>query len=300
MKYIKLFERYSLPDSIESISNELVEIISEKFDEWVMRKSLANWSNRVDFKPSRVFDDFPVNIVKCRLKFLVVKSYNKFTCSGFSSTFSDTESELKPEIVGDKVNIGIQISIFIPYNKKSFKIDEVKEMEDIILHELLHSYQSYKKKILGHKENPEEDIISNSYAGAIDTAYKHKVYTYLNVLYLTSNKSEMNAHLAQTWKKGGDYWLKWFNLLYNMSFEEFMMLSDGVDKEKFYKTFMNTYNSFEEGERQQKILNFKNYEDILKFFWDKFQRNKSYIRKKINKIKYSKHEEILKNNREQR
>ncbi len=291
MKYIKLFEKYSLPNSVEKLANFLTNYILIEFDKWISRKGLANWTDDLEIKVPFTDNDFPVNKIKLKLTFV---RGDEFSRSGYS-----TPTNIEKD---GSVDIDISIKLYIPFNKGSFNEEETKtNMDDAITHELLHSYQYYKIESKGIKQHHNNLALSHTILGIYGHYSSYSQFAYiLHTLYVVSSKDERAAFLSQLHTQKGTYWIEDFNRMYDMSFDEFISIfedgfkKDGsidIDEKLFYDTFISWYEYYIKEYKEpidKKLLKCKNFNELIKYLYDIFQREKRDMRNKINKIEYSK------------
>lgn len=301
MKYIKLFEKYSLPKSVDKLSNILMDELTRQLDRWVMRKSLANWTDDILVEVPYKDEDFPVRNIKLSLSIVLTDKFG-FNRSGTAYFYDNRYNNfVTPKINDDgTTDIGISIKIYVPFNKKSFSEKENREeMYDMIIHELLHVYQYYKiesKKLVKSKDNI---ALMKTIMELFKLYYDCKFSKYLYIFYIALSKDEKSAHLSQMHTKGGDYWVKNLNRMYNMSFDElktqFIFNFDDQTEEEsrkdFYNNFIESYEFYQkdyEDYTNKKFNNCKSFDDILSLLYNMFQHKKRDLKNKVNKILYSK------------
>ena len=125
LRFKQISEKYSLNNSVELLSKEVIDFILDKFDSWIMRKSLANYSEIHKYKPSFKSSDFPVVLFKIKTVF-VVESGPAMSKSGHLNSsgrayydFGSNRHKMSPVIRknGDIVS-SIEIKIYVPFNKR--------------------------------------------------------------------------------------------------------------------------------------------------------------------------------------
>lgn len=301
MRYIKLFEKYSLPNSVDFLSKEVIDFVYDRFSKWFSRKSLANYSEVHNYTPKFFSDDFPVKNIKINTIFIKSDKYGDFNTSGGSTTFDEEDGKIKSKILkSGNINIGIIVKIYVSNKINSINNDELfKDIENLIIHELLHSFQSYKVKSKNIIESKDFLAFSWSIVRLMELLWQCKeVVHFLTIVYISYSKYETDAYLSQLWSKNGRDWIDYLEYA-DISYDELTNIikdelkdSPGV-YDDLYKHFMNLYNKFCDeynvnvSQKNNKI-NFKSTEEFIKFLHNLISNKKDYLRKKIGKIKANK------------
>lgn len=298
MKYLKLFEKYSLPDVVESLSQEVTNFVCKNFDRWLSRKSLANYSEIHQFTPIQKTRDFPVSIIKVKTIYVLSDKYGDIVSAGRGFLFRDeNDKSYTPMSSTIKKNgsleIGIEIKVYVDRNKKSFSYDEIKESIDpIVVHELLHTYQFYKEKL--------KKIDSAQKTWALGLVIADFIYAYmdldnfcgfLRLAYILTDKYETSAYLSMLHSKEGDNWTNYLEYT-KMSYEDLLeiigdeLVEAGYTKEDVYESFMDRHNGYcKTIESKQDKINAKNFDELIYYLYEIVMYRKNNLIKKINKVK---------------
>ena len=304
MKYIKLFEKYSQPDSVRKLSEEILNFIKIEFDKWYFKKSLANYSNSYVIEPPFKEEDFPVTLIELGLSFIISDKW------GINREGRCWKTIIKRN--GD-LNMDIAVKMYIPKYKNSIDDDQIDiTLLDILMHEIQHAYRSYKlqkNKIKNNNHKDEKDRLYSHYILDIRNdieKYIHEIakksskntksvriklkndfdYNIINDFlisaYICSSKNEMSSYLSQMYANGGDFWVVDFLKISSISFEDIYKSFEPYSSIVYRNYNKNYENSWDP----------KDYEEISKSvirqFYDLIQKNKNYLYKKIMKIKYQK------------
>ena len=297
-----IFEKYSLPNVVENISNEIVKFCMPKYKWWKAdrirtksTRSRKNFCEILEMSPRTKTQDFNVN--KIRIKLVFVPSADYVGSSGYCFTFDKEEpprkfkgyKSLYPKETERGFEIGIEIRVFIP-NKIEIKQSDIKEeIRGVAVHELVHMYQSIK---LHEKEiNYEDYAATNTVLHTLDFLPSGKAREFLNLLYICLTRSETSAYLAQSHIKGGSDWheyLAWFK-----SRPEEKVIEDvrkDLSKHRISDdVLMETWLEGEaENESEYYFSNLETIDDILNWGYDVINKRKNYLSKKIGKIQYQK------------
>ena len=299
---MRIFEKYALSHSIETMSQEIVKFCMPKYKWWISErvksnnvKSRKNFCEIFEFSPRSKTEDFNINKIKLKLVFVPCLDY--IGGSGYCFTFDKeaTPKKLKgykalyPKETERGFEIGIEIRIFVPTNLK-VKLVEVKdEIHGVAVHELTHMYQSIK---LHKKEINYEDYSStNTVLHMLNFIPAGLANDFFTLIYICLTKSETSAYLAQSHTKMGTYWheyLTWFK-----SKPEERIIEDvknslselKISDEIFLETWVE---GEEENESEYYFSELTELDDILNWGYDVINRRKNYLTKKIGKIEYQK------------
>lgn len=265
MRILKFNERYSLPDSVQSISDELFNVI--------VRKSK---STTFDFIPKDRNNDFPVNKVKVKL---ILTQSKEFRFKGASHVFGSPNT-LRPKLHSNKmVDIGIEIEIKLPIGKS---ISDYKDtIQGLLYHEILHSFQSYKKELKGERHEPSS--LSFTIMELRNTLNLKTWTKFLKLVYITSSKEELDAGLSSTQVP---IWNSYYKNLYKEIYDNYTKdeLKRILIKELKDDTssFVKLYNKISSKYKSNKYIEFnKLFEDLYKLPL----LRKKYIERKLAKTK---------------
>lgn len=295
MKFLKSFnEKYSLPNAVESLSKVINKFTLDKFNWWWMRNGLANYSEHHVLKISEINPDFPVSKVNLQLEFVVSEKFG-LNRTGMSYTYFSTNKKMKPRIYKDgTTGIGISVKLYVPKDKKSYNEEELKDLiDDVITHELFHSFQAYKLESKGIKDVRGYDYkLSRILLHFIDLTFDFDFLGRLfNTAYVCASNEETLAHLSEIHTKEGAHWKKVFLEIYRKSFNQVL---NKVKREIKVSDYMKIVDHFNElldesfpGENHKK---FETFEEIIKFLYDIIDKKKEFIFRRIARANYSKGE----------
>jgi hypothetical protein len=279
--YIKTYEKYSLSDSVDELSREISEFVYDEFRKWFGRGGLANYSNIHEYFPKSYSEDFPVEKFKINTIFVVSDKYGGLNRIGYFHPFDD---EFDPSIMlpNGKLKICITLQINVSNKKRSIYPNEVRDMISLIsTHEITHAYQYYKHIRRG--KSPSVFEISSPLLEMSKIYFDFdNLYDFFNISYICSSKFEMDAFLSQSNINSGDNWvngLKIFNLpftnLLNLLKKDLSDVEEDIND--VYETFIELY---------EDNLGINNFDELIKYLYNMVQRNKKYLIRKSNKIKY--------------
>jgi hypothetical protein len=202
MRYIKTFEYYGFPSSLTPVADYVSNLIEGKFDWWLNRKGIANFSNEYHLNMNDVITldpDFPLQILTLKLSIVKDKLNSvsgnaaplrtKRMLSGF---------EFYGHIYRGKIYSMLEIKIHV--DTSAIEMDGIKKrIYQVVRHELHHLYKSYKTLIKGI--DPKKDLYLTIFTNSIlSLSFKYPkckwfedlIYTF----YLFVDKSEFDAQMA--------------------------------------------------------------------------------------------------------
>lgn len=285
LRFDQILEKYSLNNSVDELSQEVIEFILDKFDWWLNRKGLANYSEIHKFNPIGKYDDFPVDVVKVKTEFVVIKRGEHFGSMGRAYYGYKTKQKWSPTIRKDgTIMPSIAIKIFVPFNKKSFEREKNKKIiEHTVIHEITHCFQYYRDHLAGQKTKnipPTKKMIID-FLDIIErqTDY-YFLYNFLIQNYIISEDYEIHAYLSEIYSDTD--WVISFYKFYKMSYDEILKRIKGEIKNSVNteEIVLKAYNKCAKnnGVKEAKDLN-----EMVKFLYDNFSRKKEYVFKKVAK-----------------
>lgn len=270
-----LLERYSLPDSVLELSEEILYFILNKIKTWQNNK---NSTLKIDtsLTPSKIREGFPVNKVKLRIELVECSSWKGFSSKSF--TF-EASGPLKPKLYDNKmVDLGLEFKFFL--SKTTTNEEIIQNIEGNIYHEVLHSFQSFKKKEKGKSEKI--DNINNFINSIRRDWYKSpNLSSFLRLSYATSTRKELDAFLASMVSTHSKVrYLKIMEEVFSITKEDLKrkILSEINDIKSFIR-YVNKKASDSFYERR-----FKSFDDFFEFFYSNIIKRKKYLFRKISKI----------------
>lgn len=272
-----ILEKYSLPDSCYEVSDLIFKFITSKLELW-KKTSNQNFKINSQIIPDKVYQDFPINKIKIGLEFVSNPVWKGFKSK---SHHFGSAGLLKPKIYENgMLDIGLEFKIFLPKEITEEKLK--KYLIGNIYHEVLHSFQSFKKETKGIKE-----VISNevSFLNLIRkdwaTLQNPHLSAFIRFAYITSNRNELDAFLASMHSPfNKERALKEYHLLFDLPEDELKtkILNEVKDESTFVKSLNKSGRESFWKER------FSNFEDFFNHYWNRIQRRKDYLFKKISKI----------------
>ncbi len=190
-------EKMGYPDNIDFYVNEIYKYCIEEVNEYM--KFTGKWypyknSFTIKFDEYEKNKEFPVN--KIDIDFVI--SVKKRNDHGFvTAGFYPYESN---DIKENEVDINLNIELCIQKGMTSISLDKIKlELIKAIRHEMLHSYESYKKQVL---KNKPDNVWMNDYhmMNKDFTLGSDTLVDFLYLLYFVQ-AGERNAHIAQVFKE---------------------------------------------------------------------------------------------------
>jgi hypothetical protein len=324
-------EKAGYPDAIRPISNLIKHKIYERFNKWINRKGkFANFNEVIEIPYEEIkkwtdvlspeFRDYPVEFITLEFRINVKDTgepHEEHSGLAFHLTKkSDTSTWIYSETPGiyTAYKIHIQFEFRIPRYANSVNIDRMKtSIENVIDHEILHSYENSK--------NPKK-FVKNVEGWSTEGYYNffpefQIIYDFFWLIY-SSSSIEARARVAGFSSNEKPEETSWELLkrLKNFSAEETIddirenfdkqckdvMKMYGKDQEtvdyfekefqKLYKTFGNIFIKFyrsigrDVGAKiPSYMLKFKNKNiwEVLVWWEDEFKRRAEYLRRKFAK-----------------
>lgn len=282
LDFQSLLEKYSLNEAVDELSQEVIEFILDKFDWWLNRKGLANYSEIHHFKPKNKSLEFPVLEVKIKTVFVVVHN-EYFTKTGAAHYGYDDKDKMSPKIKKGGIVPSIEIKIYVPVNKKSFERDKNKKIiEDVVVHELTHSFQYYRDYLVGKLtklNSPFKNLIKEFSEIIYETDF-FTLYRLLAQNYIISDKYEISAYLSEIYTRTD--WVKSFYKLYKMSYDELFQKIQTEIKKSIYPED-EVVDVFNDCAKDNGMKEVKDLNELVKFLYDHFSSKKEFIFRKISK-----------------
>lgn len=303
----KIFEKYSLPKSVEDLSKEIVKFSMPKYRWWIKNANIRrgrgikmgrSFSEIFEMTPRVISNDFKISKVRLKLAFVPSRSDQSVEGSGYCFTFNKDYvapkksigyKTLYPKETDRGFEIGVEVRIFIPVGHPYKSSDVSAEILGVAIHELTHMYQSIK---LHQKEIDYEDYTStNTILGMLDYLPGGETRDFFNLLYICLTKSETAAYLSQAHTNTGDYWFRYLDWFKSRSEDKVIseirkdLAKNRISDEKFLEKWVE---SEEDNGTEEYFSNLTEVDDILSWAYDTINRRKNYLTKKIGKITYHK------------
>jgi len=303
LKYIKLFEkyakmneeRYSLPEAVYELNQELVDFISSEFSKWQLDRS-KNLSDYYFLNVKTKSDDFPVNRIKLKLVITNTEDYGDFNTTGLSHYSTTDDVLLKPMIKANKkFDLGIQIEIMVSEDADPSPEEVKREIESVCAHELFHSYQGYKRMSKSKNEFSGDalsfnlgHVLHQLYMFAYSVDFLNEL---INLTYVVLTGDETSAHLAQLHTKSATAfeWMDFFNKFKRMDYNQILNLcrqgvkNSNVSREEVFEKFVQC---MKEAGTNTKKMTMKNFDDMVEFFYETIKEKEDYMTRKIAKIQH--------------
>jgi len=303
-----LNEKYSINNTIDELSQEIVDICLPKFEWWYHEgrkrkhsKGLkpGNFVDIFNFKPKTKDRKFDIHRMNIKLVF-VLSADDEINSSGYCFTFGEKDNpkknKLSPRYTPKGIEIGMEIRIFVPRkSKEDFTQDVIEKMYEIGSHELTHLFQSYKidQKGLTYEDYEVTSTILEFSSDIVQryTGGGNLFNVFTSLMYICLTKSETDAYLAQVGSKSntGDFWVEyidWFRsksksrILKNIKQE---LESEGISDEEFIKILYRDANK-----NEADFSSIETIDDFLEWGYSVVNRKKNYLLKKVGKAKYQK------------
>lgn len=255
MKYIKTYNEsnqdYGFPKSLNPLLNYLNDFISNKFDWWMMRKSLANYQEVLYFDKfdleEFISTDFPIEVLELRLWIKVGTKIPSGISAGARRFTNKRNQNNNSKIYYNRAKPIIEVKINIDPNKQDYEYVK-SEILGYLKHELVHIYQGYKH-IKHNKDFKSFNYrLSNIINHIIDICPDRNIATILCVYYIFTNKFEVDAHASHIIKDDGVYRnIKYVNNLDTLSYDKELV-------DKLFKEFIEYYNDVKDEMPKNEII----------------------------------------------
>lgn len=331
-----ILERSGFPDAIKPYADLIIKHCMERVDKYFARKGkFANYSETFDItreeiknviKTPEEFINYPVETISIKFTIKIldmvgelpapVGEYFPITRNENSYNIHSFYEESKSGLLDESLHLRLTFGLILAKNAKSHEISKnLNFIKSVVYHELIHSYEDFKKEEILNPFTYTIHNISDMYENRkviLDTGFEINIYNYMwDFLYnaYLIDKSEQNAYIGNTYdnkdaSKNQIKYLKEFDAekIYNKILKD----CEKYDKmEKGSGEFLiNTLNELgpdivEEYIEQCKeyelipkksILKLKNmtYKQILDSYEPEFHKIGEYMQRKINKLQYSK------------
>ncbi len=211
MDYIAPFKNFPkrVPPIISIFSDHIYDIINKKFDQWFGRKALANYRDEIliNYKdvgvPPDQFKATPIETIRIVFRFKVV-SESDHQESGVTHEISDKVSDVGTKSYRQKSFSGIsdhsyhmEIEANFSFNKHVGSYDILafkKSMNNFIIHEMSHVYESIQNHQLGGGLTSPSSIIMDLFDDKVqDMTIKNShgstlIYNFFHLIYLTTSE----------------------------------------------------------------------------------------------------------------
>lgn len=296
MKYIRTYESYSFPNSLEPVVSLAHKVIMDKLSWWYNRKGFANYSEEINIKTDMYDEsisknnDFPLEFLNIDLKILAKQSSS--TISGQSYFYKCKSSKYgRSNILYGRINSTIAITIYVGETiDLNYFSSEVNSM---LKHELLHSYQEYKRilksNFLGRNETMLANILLRSfYYPIIETKSAKFIYDF----YILINKNEQSAYAAEYTVDNNKVFQ---SELPKLSFEEMMGIinkdlnNHKINSEKLTSNFIELLkDNMDEPSSWIRSFYGKDFNGVMGILYKMFKQQYPKFKRKLHKIDYSK------------
>jgi hypothetical protein len=303
-----LNEKYSINNTIDQISQEIVDICMSKFDWWNKEGRKRKYTRGL--KPGNFVDIFyfipktkdrKFNISRMNIKLVFVLSADvEINSSGYCFTFGEKtnpkKNKLSPKDTTLGLEVGMEIRIFVPRrSKKDFTQDVIEKIYEIGSHELTHLFQSYKidqKGFLYEDYEVTTTILDFSYdiIGRYSGGNSNLFNVFTSLMYICLTKSETDAYLAQAGSKSnsGDFWVEYIDWFRSKSKSRILKnIKQEIESEISEKDFIEILHKVAE-KNNADFSSIETIDDFLEWGYDVINRKKNYLIKKVGKIKYQK------------
>ena len=295
MKHLKNFkifeERHSCPESVYDVSQELLGLIADETLKW-KDGDRKDKSDYIFYSVKNQSDDFPIDRIKMKLIMTNTDKYGDFNCSGKSHLKGTNDPLLVPMIKTmwnkGKVDIGIEINILMSERADPTREEIIENTENLVIHEIFHSYQFYKKDLKTGKDMGNEFIheLSCMLNGFFEDFYHVPFLADLiNLTYIHLEMEETSAHLAELHAKTETSWTDFYKEFKTMSLDEILnKCKRGVKESK--ESERKIVNKFvkDSGEIGADMSSIKTFKDLVEWLYTVVKNNQEYTTRKLGKI----------------